>query len=105
GDELLMDVARKLHVRARPGDTVARIDGDQFAVLLEDLAGFEEANEVAERVSEALSLGVTVRDHELVVTATIGIATSQLGFEHADELLRAADAAMYRAKDLGGARH
>jgi diguanylate cyclase (GGDEF)-like protein/PAS domain S-box-containing protein len=105
GDELLMDIARKLHACARPGDTVARVDGDQFAVLLDDLANFDEANEVAERIARELAEGTEVGDGEVVVTATIGIATNRVEVVDPDQLLRAADAAMYRAKEMGGARH
>jgi diguanylate cyclase (GGDEF)-like protein/PAS domain S-box-containing protein len=104
GDELLMDVARKLHVSTRPGDTVARVDGDQFVVLLEDLRIPGEAREIAECIQTALAAGTHLRGQDVVVTASIGVATSAQIGGHADELLRAADAAMYRAKGLGGAR-
>jgi diguanylate cyclase (GGDEF)-like protein/PAS domain S-box-containing protein len=105
GDELLMDVARKLNTCTRPGDTVARVDGDQFVVLLEDLNGFDEAAAIAGRIQRALAEGTTLRDQEVVVTASIGSATNERGVSSPAEILRAADTAMYRAKGLGRARH
>jgi diguanylate cyclase (GGDEF)-like protein/PAS domain S-box-containing protein len=105
GDELLMDVARKLLTCTRPGDTIARVDGDQFVVLLEDLSSFDEARQIAERVQRELATGTTLREQDVVVTASIGSATNEHGASGAEEILRAAEAAMYRAKGLGRARH
>ena len=105
GDELLMDVARKLHQCARPGDTVARVDGDQFVILLEDVDGVREARQIAERIQAELAVGTNLRGQDVVITASIGIATSDRTRQRSpEELLRAADASMYRAKGLGGAR-
>lgn len=105
GDELLIEVARRLHVHARPGDTVARVDGDEFVVVLEDLRTWDEAERFSEQLLGALGQRMRIRDQELVVTASIGIATNRRRDVHPDELVRGAEAAMYRAKALGRARH
>ncbi|MFL5826164.1 MAG: putative bifunctional diguanylate cyclase/phosphodiesterase [Thermoleophilaceae bacterium] len=102
GDELLMTVAARLDSSVRPGDTVARLGGDEFVVLLEEVESPHEASRVAERVLEELRKPCTLHGQELIVTASIGIAT---GFEGAAELVRNADVAMYRAKSTGKGRY
>ena len=105
GDQLLIGIARRLETCLRPGDTVARLGGDEFTVLLEDLSGPGEAIEVAERLQKELSLPFNLSGHEVFTTVSIGIALSTTGYERAEEVLRDADTAMYRAKSLGKARH
>jgi diguanylate cyclase (GGDEF)-like protein len=105
GDELLIDVARRLLSALRTSDTVARIGGDEFAVVLEMSTTGEQAAATAERVLEAVRAASFVRDGvELIVSASIGIALwSEAGTSQA-ELLKHADVAMYRAKAAGGDR-
>jgi len=105
GDRLLMEIARKLALCVRPADTVARLGGDEFAVLLEDVESGEAAIAIADRVLAALSESVQLDGHEIVTTASIGIVWGDPGYEKPDDLLRDADAAMYRAKELGKARY
>ena len=104
GDQLLQSVAARLAAALRPADTVARMGGDEFTVLLEDVTDPREAAVVAERVLATLAEPLTVAGRELFVSGSVGIA---LAGQDADpkELIRDADAAMYRAKADGKARH
>ncbi len=101
GDELLTAVGRRLREGLRPEDTVARLGGDEFAVLIEDVEDTSDATLVAERVGEVLRPALELRDREVVLTASIGVAVSRAGQRDPDELLRAADIAMYSAKRTG----
>ena len=101
GDELLMHFARRLKLCIRPSDTLARLGGDEFALLLEDVGEAGEVNRVAQRIRETLKIPFHLRGHEVVVSASIGIAMSGTHYERPEELLRDADIAMYRAKDQG----
>jgi diguanylate cyclase (GGDEF)-like protein/PAS domain S-box-containing protein len=100
GDELLAALGDRLRAVVRPADTVARVGGDEFVVVYEhaDEAG---ALALADRLETAISEPVTVGGVERRLSASIGIA---IGHGEADELIRAADAAVYRAKAAGGAR-
>jgi diguanylate cyclase (GGDEF)-like protein/PAS domain S-box-containing protein len=101
GDELLKEAARRLQAGVRAGDTVARIAGDEFAIVLDELARPEDAAAVAQKLIERLSAAVEVGGHELFVSASIGVALFPADGEDVESLLGAADAAMYRAKQAG----
>jgi len=101
GDELLKEMAKRLQSSLRDGDTVARISGDEFAVILGDLARPDDAALVAQKILERVAAPVNVQGQEAVVTASIGIATFPADGDNAETLLGAADAAMYRAKQSG----
>ena len=101
GDELLKETARRLQAAVRDGDTVARISGDEFAVILSDLARPDDAALVAQKILERLALPFHVRGQEAMITASIGVATFPADGDNAEALLGAADAAMYRAKQSG----
>ncbi len=105
GDQLLVGIAHRLEACLRPGDTVARLGGDEFTILLEDLTTMDDAIEVARRVQEAVTQPFNIGGHEVFTTASIGIALSNTGYERAEDLLRDADTAMYRAKMEGKKRH
>jgi diguanylate cyclase (GGDEF)-like protein/PAS domain S-box-containing protein len=104
GDDLLVQIARRLESCRRAGDTVARLGGDEFTLLVEGTASEEEAIAVAERVHRALSSPFLVEGHEVFASASIGIALGGPSTERVEHLLRDADTAMYRAK-VRGTRH
>jgi diguanylate cyclase (GGDEF)-like protein/PAS domain S-box-containing protein len=104
GDELLAAAAPRLKQALRSSDTVARFGGDEFGILLEDIASERDAIETAERIAAIFARPFVLRGSEHFVTTSIGIALAR-GGEQADELIRDADAAMYRAKERGRARY
>ncbi len=102
GDEVLVEVAKRLATSIRATDTAARFGGDEFALLLEDIEGVQEAADTADRVLEALALPLPVAHKELSLRCSIGISVvSESTPAGAEELIRDADAAMYRAKRDG----
>jgi len=102
GDQLLTAVAGRLSRTLRPGDTLARLGGDEFVVLCEDLQDRTDAETVARRVTEAMSAPFHLAGHNIVMTASVGVAFSGLGQDLPEALLRDADFAMYQAKSSGG---
>ena len=104
GDQLLIAVAERFRSQIRPTDTIARFGGDEFTVVCEN-TDEDEAGLVADRILASLTQPFTVHNRELFVTASIGIAIAHHAHTPADEMLRDADAAMYRAKDLGRSRY
>jgi diguanylate cyclase (GGDEF)-like protein/PAS domain S-box-containing protein len=104
GDELLAAAAPRLKQALRASDTVARFGGDEFGILLEDIAGEQDAIETAERIAAVFARPFVLAGSEHFVTTSIGIALAQ-GGELPEELIRDADAAMYRAKEHGRARY
>jgi diguanylate cyclase (GGDEF)-like protein/PAS domain S-box-containing protein len=104
GDELLVQIARRLESCRRAGDTVARLGGDEFTLLVEGVATDDEAIAVAERVHRSLIPPYMIEGHEVFAGASIGIALGGPATERVEHLLRDADTAMYRAK-VRGCRH
>jgi len=104
GDQLLIEVASKLTRGVRPEDTVARLGGDEFAILLEHLESRQVGLDIVNRLLASLAERVEVEEHELVTTASIGFVWGDARYENPEDLLRDADMAMYRAKELGKAR-
>jgi diguanylate cyclase (GGDEF)-like protein/PAS domain S-box-containing protein len=104
GDQLLIEVARKLTLGVRPEDTVARLGGDEFAILLEHLQNQQAGTEIVDRLLLSLSERVVIEGHELVTTASIGLVWADTQYRNAEDILRDADVAMYRAKERGKAR-
>jgi diguanylate cyclase (GGDEF)-like protein len=104
GDRLLEVLAERLRTMLRPMDTVARFGGDEFTFLFEDLASEREAILIAERISRAAGLPIALTEGEESVTVSIGIAMVRDPGVAAEAVIREADAAMYRAKELGRAR-
>jgi len=105
GDVMLCEIAARLRRCLRPGDTVCRLGGDEFALLLDDIRGSHDAIRVARRIHEDLARPFQIEGHELFVRTSMGITLGHPGYQKPEDVLRDADAAMYRAKARGKARH
>jgi diguanylate cyclase (GGDEF)-like protein len=101
GDQLLTQVARRLVACIRPGDTVARMAGDQFAILFEDIQGVAPGLNVADRIARSNTTPFLVQEREVFLTASMGIALSTDSGTRAANLIRDAEVAMHRAKARG----
>ena len=105
GDQLLVTVAEILKANVRTMDTVARLSGDEFIILLEDIHGMEDAYEIAQRILRSLSTPKNLNGHEVFITASVGIISCEMQYDDPEQLLRDADIAMYSAKSRGRARY
>jgi diguanylate cyclase (GGDEF)-like protein/PAS domain S-box-containing protein len=105
GDRLLVVLAERLQVGLRPEDTVARVGGDEMAILLEDVETIGEVAEIASRIQQRLGAPVRLEGREVFTTVSIGVALSTIDHDRPEHLLRDADVALYRAKAQGKARH
>ena len=102
GDALLIALGERLKGCVRPADTVARLGGDEFTILLEDVS-VEGAIQTAERIQTVLKRPFLLSDKQVPITVSIGIVPAAAGYDRAEDVLRDADLAMYRAKALGKA--
>jgi diguanylate cyclase (GGDEF)-like protein len=105
GDLLLVAFAQRLERILRPMDTLARFGGDEFAILLSGISNGDDAVRVAQRIQNDLTLPFELDKNSSFTSASIGIALSDTGYDHPDDILRDADTAMYRAKENGKARY
>jgi diguanylate cyclase (GGDEF)-like protein len=105
GDALLLEIAGRLRACVRPQDTVARMGGDEFALLLDDAGSIEDIERTALRIQEAVGRPILLEGTKARVTASIGIDLVEEDGAPAEEMLRRADVAMYRAKARGKGRH
>ena len=105
GDALLLVVARQIAQAVRTCDTVARIGGDEFVVVLSGISGAGEAAEIAERILASVRRSWGVGGYEFYITASMGVSMYPANGSHPDDLLRNADAAMYLAKERGRNRY
>jgi diguanylate cyclase (GGDEF)-like protein/PAS domain S-box-containing protein len=103
GDQLLRTISRRLVDASRADDTAARFGGDEFTILLEDVTSVDEVARYASRILERVNTPIDVGEHRLTVSASIGIGMSGSGETGAEDLVRQADVAMYRAKQNGKA--
>ena len=105
GDQLLMEAAGRLQKCIRDGDTVARLGGDEFTIIMPNLADPRDAPLVAQRVLDALSKPFQLQGHESFISGSIGITVFPDDATDPNELIKNADAAMYRAKEQGKANY
>jgi diguanylate cyclase (GGDEF)-like protein len=105
GDELLCAVATRLSSVMRRGDTVARFGGDEFCIVCDDVEDALEAVGIARRIIDDLGRPYTLATGEHFATASVGIALATVSLRPAEDLIREADAAMYRAKEQGRGRY
>jgi diguanylate cyclase (GGDEF)-like protein len=101
GDELLKDLARRIRATLRQSDLLVRISGDEFVIVLEDLADEEGPGRVAQKILDDVMRPFRIEDNEVQVSASLGFAMYPDDGDDPDTLLRNADAAMYHAKELG----
>ena len=101
GDQMLISVSERLRAVMRPQDTVARLGGDEFVLICTDLPTPGQARIIGERIREAMRQPFRIDDRDYGVTVSVGIATTIDPQTRAEDLLRRADLAMYRAKDNG----
>jgi diguanylate cyclase (GGDEF)-like protein len=105
GDELLVAVSERLASMMRAGDTLARVSGDEFVFLCEDLMVADDVDALAARIDESFAAPFALSGRTLTATASVGVAYAGPGAEVTDALVIDADMAMYQAKRAGGARH
>jgi diguanylate cyclase (GGDEF)-like protein len=114
GDELLVAISERLAKSMRSTDSVsaaessstaARLGGDEFVIIADDLKSFEDVGRIADRLLGALGETYKLGEHNVTSTASVGITTSAIPYENADDMLRDADTAMYHAKAAGKARY
>ncbi len=104
GDNLLKQIARRLKLSLRSGDLVARLGGDEFTVLVNKISDLSVALRVAEHIQKNLQTPFEIGGGEIFISASIGIALSTTGHNRAEDIVREADIAMYRAKAKGRAQ-
>jgi diguanylate cyclase (GGDEF)-like protein/PAS domain S-box-containing protein len=114
GDQLLVEVAKRLEKSLRVSDTITRIEklftlarlgGDEFTILLDQVSDANDAGLVAERLMKTMEAPFALSGKKVFTSVSVGIALSSIGYDKAEDMLRDADTAMYRAKALGKARY
>ena len=101
GDKLLVEVATRLKSCLRSIDTIARLGGDEFAMLLQEVQDISNATCIAQRINEKLKLPFHIDEHEIFINVSIGIVLGTKDYQQPERIIRDADTAMYRAKELG----
>jgi diguanylate cyclase (GGDEF)-like protein/PAS domain S-box-containing protein len=104
GDLLLIDVSKKLQTCTRTADTIARMGGDEFVILLEDVNSIHEVGMFSERILDIITQPFNLQGHEIIISGSIGVVMGSAEYTQPDEYIRDGDIAMYRAKAEGRAR-
>jgi diguanylate cyclase (GGDEF)-like protein len=104
GDQVLVEAAQRMQTCLRTSDTVARLAGDEYIILLEDIHGPEDVVQVTERIQERLKEPLNLEGRLISITASFGIVASGNCYNQAEDVIRDADIAMYQAKMAGKAR-
>lgn len=102
GDRLLRTVASRIRAAVREEDTVSRFGGDEFTVLIHIIGKIEDAGKIAQKILDSMKAPIIIDEREFVVTSSVGISIYPIDGTDGETLIRNADTAMYRAKDLGG---
>ena len=105
GDALLVSIAERFAEHLRPADTVARFGGDEFVVLLDGIAGVDEAERISQHLLEVFAEPHELNGQRVASTASIGLVSSEHRYDAAEDMIRDADAAMYQAKAQGKGRY
>ncbi|HYE72915.1 MAG TPA: diguanylate cyclase, partial [Blastocatellia bacterium] len=105
GDQLIIGIARRLESCLRPGDKVSRLGGDEYTILLRNISDVSHAIDMAEHIRMELAQPFNLNGQEVFITVSVGIAHSSIGYHKAEDMLRDADTAAYRAKQRGTSRH
>jgi len=104
GDQVLIAAARRIESCLRPGDTVARLGGDEYGIIIDDVSEASGAHHITSRILEELGQPLRINGLDIRITASAGITIYTLSYSNPEDLIRNADAAMYRAKQHGRAR-
>jgi diguanylate cyclase (GGDEF)-like protein/PAS domain S-box-containing protein len=105
GDQLLVEVSRRLEGCIRAGDTLARLGGDEFTIILDGVGEAADASAMADRIQAQLRRPFNLNNQEVQISASIGIALSTLNYEKPEDILRDTNIAMHKAKSAGKARY
>ena len=105
GDKLLKVVAERMQSSVRKADTISRVGGDEFIILLSHIDSLEDAAQVARKINSALSQPYQIEEHELMLSASVGISIYPDSAKEANSLMRNADSSMYSAKEAGRNRY
>lgn len=103
GDKLLVEIAKRLKNSLRSNDTIARLGGDEYAILVTDITDMRDVMHVAERIQKNMASAITINGQEVFTAASIGIAFNT-SYKRPEDMLRDADTALYKAKELGRGR-
>jgi len=101
GDQLLVEVGKRLKNCTREGDTIARLGGDEFTIVLEDLKNVDDSAKIAQKIIDVMHNPFDMEGYEVFVTPSIGITVFPVDAKNEHTLLKNADTAMYRAKEIG----